>query len=158
MKFTLPPLIILFLVTFSANSFSKDYYLQSDKELLDIKKQLHGMDETEKKTYRTELQNPIITGEQTKNDSRFGDMGASGKKNLQRMTQKKRSNGKHKGKGKGKGKRRGSQTNDNNQYRYGQGNDSESELNYRYDQGNDSSSENHYRYGQGSSERFGLGI
>ncbi len=165
MKNTLSGLIIVSSVAFTGVTFAEDFSRPTNDEFFGMRDQVRTMDEASKDAYRAERQNRMMNMDQGERDSRFKDMGASGKRNMDQKGQRGRSGG-GKGQGQGQGRGKGGQGNSSgsgNQYRYGQGNDSGSGNQYRYGQGNDSGSGNQYRYGQGndsgsgSMNRYGQG-
>jgi len=129
MKKILATLLLGSTISFSGSSLAEDldFSLPSNNDLFAMKDQVRTMDDTTKNAYRSERQSRMISMDQSERDSRFADMGASGKQNMDEMSQRNRS-GKGNGDGSGKQKRRGqSSQSDGNQYRYGQANNSDSQ-------------------------------
>ena len=131
MKKIISTFLLASTISFSGSSFAEDldFSLPSNDDLFAMKDQVRTVDDTTKNAYRSEHQSRMMNMDQTERDSRFADMGASGKRNMDEMSQKNRSGkGKGNGDGSGKQKRKGqSSQSDGNQYRYGQANDSDSQ-------------------------------
>ena len=170
MKRTFLPFITLsVLITASGITLAADFNDISDDDFFKMRDQMQTMDDGARDAYRTERQSRMMNMDQSQRDSRFSDMGASGKRNMdqqgQRNAYRKRDGsggGQQRGKGQG-GKGQGSRSGEGsgNQYRYGQSNSSDGGSQYRYGQGNSTGSGSQNRYGQGSStgggRRYGGG-
>jgi len=139
-------LLLIGSVSFSSSAIAEDldFSLPSDNDFFAMKDQVRTMDDTSKDAYRSERQSRMMNMDQSERDSRFADMGASGKRNMDENSQRKGS-GKRDGSGSGKQKRKG------------QGNQSEGDQSggnqYRYGQSNNSSSSS----GSGGGRRYGGG-
>ena len=116
------------LITASGITFASDFGDLSDDDFFDMRDQMQTMDSGDRDAYRSERQSRMMSMDQSQRESRFDDMGASGKRNMEQQGQRQGSR-KRDGSGGGKGKGRGSQRSQSedgsgNQYRYGQGNSS----------------------------------
>ena len=135
MKKSIVKMIMLTSVSLSGAAYAVDYSSTSNDELFGMKDQVRTMSETDRNAYRTERQSRMGSMDQSERDTRFSEMGASGKRNMenngQRGGSRKRDGsggGKQKGKGGGGGQGGG------NKYRYGQDSDSGGGNQYRYGQ------------------------
>jgi len=128
MKKIVTTLLLVSSVNFSGSAIAEDldFSLHNNDDLFAMRDQMQTMDNTTKDAYRSERQNRMMNMDQSERDSRFADMGASGKNNMDRMSQKNRS-GKGNGDGSGKQKRKGQGSNQN---RYGQANSSTDQSAY----------------------------
>jgi len=145
------------LMTLSGITIAEDYSNSSNDEFFGMRDQVRTMDEASKDAYRTERQSRMRSMEDSERESRFGGMGASGKRNMEqgsdRGSRKRDGSGGGKGKGRGQGGGQGS----GNQYRYGQGGEQGSGNQYRYGQSDEQGSGNQYRYGQSGGQGKGKG-
>lgn len=121
-------LIIISSLSFSAISAAEDFSTIPDDKFFDMREQVRTMDDDSRNTYRTERQGRMMTMDQSERDSRFADMGASGRKNMENRGQRNgQKNGQRKRDGSGGGQQRGKgqggqsgHSDSSSQYRYGQ--------------------------------------
>jgi len=148
-------------ISFSGTAFAEDFSLKSDDDFFGMKDQVRTMDNDTRDAYRTERQSRMMNMDQSQRESQFGDMGASGKRNMsggnQYRNQHRNQHRYGQGNGSGSGNRYGQGSSSSSGNQYGQG--SNSGGGNRYGQGSGSGGGN--RYGQGSSSgggnRYGQG-
>jgi len=121
MKKTIYQVLIITSIGLSGTVSAEDFSTKTNDELFGMRDQMRTMDEGDRDAYRTERQSRMGSMDQSERDTRFSEMGASGKRNMensgQRQGSRKRDGsggGQQKGKGGGGGQGGG------NQYRYGQ--------------------------------------
>ncbi|MBE9526552.1 MAG: hypothetical protein IME94_06205 [Proteobacteria bacterium] len=121
MKKTIYQVLIITSISLSGAVSAEDFSTKTNDELFGMRDQMRTMDDGDKDAYRTERQSRMGSMDQSERDTRFSEMGASGKRNMensgQRQGSRKRDGsggGQQKGKGGGGGQGGG------NQYRYGQ--------------------------------------
>ena len=118
MKKTYLEYIIAASITLSGAAFAEDFALKSNDDLFGMKDQVRTMDEGTRDAYRAERQNRMRTMDQSERDSRFSDMGASGKRNMDRISQNQRSRMRD---GSGGGQRKGDDERKSRRNRTGRG-------------------------------------
>lgn len=109
------------LLSISGISTAADYSAYSNEELFGMQDQVRALDNDSRNAYRTERQSRMQSMNQNQRQS-YINMGASGRKNMERMGQRNGGIGRGQGGGGGGGKqhRYGQGNGDGNQYRYGQ--------------------------------------
>ena len=110
MKTTFLNLTIIVTLPLSGIVFAEDFSDKSNDEFFDMRNQIQTMDTNTRNAYRTERQNRMSNMEPSERESRFANMGASGKRIMEQMGQNNQSR-KRDGSGGGKqhGKGRGGQ-------------------------------------------------
>ena len=143
MNKTIYQVLMITSISLSSVAAAEDFTTRTNDELFGMRDQMRTMSDSDKDAYRTERQSRMGSMDQSERDTRFSEMGASGKRNMENNGQRQ---GSRKRDGSGGGKQKGKGGG-------GQGGGKQ----YRYGQNGDSGSGGGHRGGGGGGGRYGSG-